>query len=353
AVQTKFLTDETKEALELVEEILLRTEYSDTDRIRELLEEKKSQAQQLLVAGGHATAARRVLSGTGTANYLDEKITGIEAFRHLEAVLDHFDETKEALPEAFVRFGKEIFTRRELLISFTGSEEAYKAFAEAAGKLLEALPEGKGSEDACIAREAELFPVREGIKTVSQVQYNAMGGNARLKGYPYTGAYNVLRAVLGSDYLWNRLRVLGGAYGCFSTFKRNGDMVFASYRDPAVAETLEVYRELPEYLRNYEADEREMTKNIIGAINGMDAPLSPQQTGTRSLYFYLYGLPESVYQTEREQVLSCTPEDLRALAEPIEAVLKDNMICVLGNADVIEENREIFDRVMTLSKEEA
>ena len=112
----------------------------------------------------------------------------------------------------------------------------------------------------------------EGFTTSGQVQYVARTGNFRKKGYEYTGALDILKVILSYDYLWMNLRVKGGAYGCMSGFKRSGESYFVSYRDPHLKRTLDVYEGIPAYVRDFQADEREMTKYIIGTISGKDVP---------------------------------------------------------------------------------
>ena len=144
------------------------------------------------------------------------------------------------------------------------------------------------------------------------------------------------------------IRVKGGAYGCMSGFRRNGDSYLVSYRDPNLAKTLEVYRGAAEYLRNYQADEEEMTKYVIGTISDMDVPLTPSGRGSMSMTAYLCGVTQEMLQRERDQVLNASVEEIRALADPIEAVVAQNNLCVIGSESAVEENRELFGQVKTL-----
>ena len=120
----------------------------------------------------------------------------------------------------------------------------------------------------------------EGFKTSGQVQFVAQTGNFKKKGLEYTGALDILKVILSYDYLWMNLRVKGGAYGCMSGFKRNGESYLVSYRDPHLKRTLEVYQGVVDYIRNFQADERDMTKYIIGTISGKDVPKTPQMKGS-------------------------------------------------------------------------
>ena len=152
------------------------------------------------------------------------------------------------------------------------------------------------------------------------------------------------------DYLWLNIRVKGGAYGCMSGFGRSGEGYLVSYRDPNLKETNEIYEGIPEYLRQFNPDDRDMTKYVIGTISNMDTPLTPSVKGSRGLSAYLSGVTEEMMQKERDEVLTATKEDIRALADIVQAVLDTGSFCVVGNEEKIEANREMFGSVESLSR---
>ena len=188
----------------------------------------------------------------------------------------------------------------------------------------------------------------EGFKTSGQVQYVAQTGNFKKKGLEYTGALEILKVILSYDYLWMNLRVKGGAYGCMSGFKRNGESYLVSYRDPHLKRTLDVYKGIPDYIRNFQADEREMTKYIIGTISGKDVPRTPQMKGSVSKTAYFCGVTEEMLQKERDQILNASAEDIHALAEIIEAVLAADQICVVGSESKVAEASDVLMEVKPL-----
>ena len=156
--------------------------------------------------------------------------------------------------------------------------------------------------------------------------------------------------ILSYDYLWLNIRVKGGAYGCMSGFGRSGEGYLVSYRDPNLKETNEIYEGIPEYLRQFNPDDRDMTKYVIGTISNMDTPLTPSVKGSRGLSAYLSGVTEEMMQKERDEVLTATKEDIRALADIVQAVLDTGSFCVVGNEEKIEANREMFGSVESLSR---
>jgi Zn-dependent M16 (insulinase) family peptidase len=184
-----------------------------------------------------------------------------------------------------------------------------------------------------------------------QVQYVARAGNYMKAGFRYTGALKVLKVILSYDYLWNNVRVKGGAYGCMCGFSGiDGDAYFTSYRDPNLSETNQIYERIADYVRNYSVDERDMTKNIIGTISTLDTPLTLQNKGSRSLSFYLAGVTPEDLQRERDEIRNVTNEDIRGLADLIRSILDAGNICVIGNENKVEENRSLFQCVKNLMK---
>ena len=185
----------------------------------------------------------------------------------------------------------------------------------------------------------------EGFKTASKVQYVARTGNFIDHGASYTGALQILKVILSYDYLWQNIRVKGGAYGCMSNFNRIGEGYLVSYRDPHLKRTMEVYEGVVDYLRSFEVSDRDMTKYIIGTISGMDQPMTPAGRGDRSMNLYMNHVSEEMIRKERAQVLDATQEDIRALADVVAAMLAAEQICVIGGEEKIEANREMFGDV--------
>ena len=212
-------------------------------------------------------------------------------------------------------------------------------------ELLESLPSDKTPVKP---QEILCEKKNEGFLDASKVQYVSRAGNFVKKGYSYTGTLRILKVIMGYDYLWINIRVKGGAYGCMSGFGKNGDTYFASYRDPKLRATNEIYEKIPEYLKEFDADERDMTKYIIGTISEMDTPLTPISRGRRSLICYLGHITDEELQKERDAVLSGTAEDIRALAPLVQAVLEEQDLCVIGNEETLRAEKEMFMELKNL-----
>ena len=193
-----------------------------------------------------------------------------------------------------------------------------------------------------------LIRKNEGFITSSQVQYVAKGANFMRLGYKYTGVMKVLETIMRYEYLWTHIRVLGGAYGAFVKFRRDGNMYFGSYRDPNLKETLNVYDNTGAFLRSFAVSDREMTKYIIGTISGMDMPLTPSLKGELAASSYIVGMTDEMRQKQRDEVLATTQEDIRNLADLVDACMEENAICVLGSSSKVNEAQDVFKTVKTL-----
>ena len=188
----------------------------------------------------------------------------------------------------------------------------------------------------------------EGFKTSSKVQYVARVGNFIDHGADYNGALQILKVILSYDYLWQNVRVKGGAYGCMSSFNRIGEGYFISYRDPNLRKTMETYEGVVNYLRKFTVDERDMNKYIIGTISNIDRPMTPATKGDRSMNLYMNHVSADMIRKERMEILGAQQEDIRALADVVEAVLAADQLCVIGSEEKIEEQKDMFGEVKTL-----
>ena len=329
----------------MIREILNTSKLDDGKRLYEIIARVKSRAQANLVSAGHSTAVLRGASYSSPMAAFQDEMAGVGYYQFIEKLEKEFDSRKEELVKKLTALMTEILRPELLCVSYTGERESLDTVM----KQVKALKDPLHTE----AAEASSKPMscekkNEGFTTSGQVQYVARTGNFRKKGYEYTGALDILKVALSYDYLWMNLRVKGGAYGCMSGFKRSGESYFVSYRDPHLKRTLEVYEGIPEYVRTFQADEREMTKYIIGTISGKDVPRTPQMQGSISKTAYFCGITEEMMQKERDQILNADVEDIRNLAPLVEAILSDDAVCVVGSETAIEKEREIFKEIKSL-----
>ncbi len=339
-IDVKVLYDKMDNAFDLLKEIISFTKLDDEKRLLEIIKEIKSRLQMYLTSAGHSASVSRAISYFSQVGRYNEVTNGISYFRFIQGLEADFDEVKDELIKNLNQLMVYIFRKENLIISFTSDEEGLDTLK---GKLLPFVEQLKEEEVDKVDEGFELHQLNEGFKTSGQVQYVARAGNFLDGGHEYTGALEVLRVILSYGYLWNNLRVKGGAYGCMCGFSRlNGNSYFVSYRDPNLKETNEIYEGIYEYLKNFDEDERDMTKYVIGAISNLDTPRTPRTKGTTSFAAYITGTSQEDLQKQRNEILGVTKEDIRGLADIVKTILDGRNICVIGNEDKIEAHKELF-----------
>lgn len=343
--KVKTLESKLQEAYDLSKEVLLESVFEDEKRLYEIIAELKSRIQSDMTSSGHQVAMGRAASYFSKSAAISNEINGISLYRLVCELEKNYEERKADLKTKLQDICKFLFRPENLMFDFTGSRESYEKF--------ETIVSGFAAELWNCKLDREGFSVvpekkNEAFMTAGQVQYVAKAGNFVKKGLPYTGALRMLKVIMGYDYLWNQVRVKGGAYGCMSGFSKNGDSYFVSYRDPNLAKTLEVYEGAIEYLRNFSGDERTMTQYLIGAVSDLDAPLTPQSKGLRSLSAYMTKQTEKDFQRERDELLAANQETIRGLAKYVESFLEDDCICVVGASAKVKECKELFYSVENL-----
>ena len=323
----------------ILEEILNHSVFTDEKRLGEVIQETRSRAKMKLENAGHSTAVSRATSYFSATAYYNELTGGTAYYHFLEQLEKDYANKKGEIMARLQEVSRKLFTRANMLVNYTADDKGYEQLPQNLKLLADKLPQGSGEKHAFTH---PVKNVNEGLKTSAQVDYVARCGNFRDAGLEYTGALKILQVILSYDYLWLNIRVKGGAYGCMSGFKRSGESYFVSYRDPHLRRTLEVYEGVPEYVRTFAADEREMTKYIIGTISGKDVPRTPQTQGALGRMAYFRGLTVEMLQKERDQILNATVEDIHALAPLIQAVLSDDQLCVVGSENAIEKAKDVF-----------
>lgn len=344
-VKLKVLEKNLDKALELMEQMLLSSDFTDTKRLGELVAQIKARLQANLSSSGHLVAAMRSMSSFSRYALYQDELKGIAFYRSICHIEKELSESPKSVSDKLAAIAKKLFARNRMLISFTGNNEAYGNAKPSLEKVIAGF-----DKMSAIGNQAEVHfnTAKEAFIDASQIQYVAKTGDFICEGYEYTGALRLLRIILSYDYLWINVRVKGGAYGCMNTFLRSGESYFVSYRDPNLSDTLDVYDRIPEYIKSFSPDERDMTKYIIGTFSALDTPMNPEAKGSRSLSAYLEGITYEQIQKERNEILNAQPEDIRRLADLVEAVLKKDSICVIGNENMIKESAGLFENVEKL-----
>lgn len=345
-ITVKVLPANIDQAFDLVSEIITTSKIDDYKRMKEILDEKKSHMEVSLQTEGHRAAALRATAGFSESGCVSELLSGISGYRLVKKYADNYDETAhKELVHKLTELIKIIFRKENLLLSFTTDKKNYDGVEDKLSSFTNSL----FTKD-CQKGHLEFSPSKkkEAFITPGQVQYTALAGNFRKNGLEYTGALRVLQVMMGYDFLWNNIRVKGGAYGVMGGAAPNGDSYFVTYRDPHLKRSLDVFSEVSDYLRNYEADDRTLTGFVIGAIGDMDTPKTPSAKGSYGLMAYLCHADIDKMQQHRDQMLDVTVEDIRKLADYVDAFEQDDSICVVGTSEKIEQHKDLFDEIEKL-----
>ena len=346
-ISVKVLHSNLDKAFELVQEIITSTRFDDTKRLKEIFGEQYARLQSDLASAGHQTAALRAMSYISPAAYVSDCVSGIGYFRNLEQLIRDIntEEGAKQIVEILGKLSKAIFRADNLLVDITGTDKEYQGIPENSKKFADSL-----YTDTIDMGRLEIHTSRknEAFKTAGQVQYVCRAGNFASKGLRYNGALRVLKVMMGYDYLWKNIRVIGGAYGCMSSYAKNGDSAFVTYRDPNLKNSIDVFEKAADYLRNFDDDDRTILQYIIGAISDLDTPKTPSGKGAYGLTAYLCNAKMENIQRNRDELLGTTKETIRSLADYVDAFMQDECLCVIGTNDKIDEAKDLFDNVEQL-----
>ncbi len=341
--------DEVVYGFSLMEEIITDSIFGDTKRLKEILGQIVSAKQSRLQSSGHAAAIDRARSYYSKRGHFKDQLSGITAYQRLKTVLAEFDSEKDTLVLALQKLTAAIFRKDGMWVDVAADADGYRALERSLAPFTAALDKMEHPDLGTVA-EPELKRKNEGFMLPVSVQYVGRCGNLIDAGYRYSGVLHVLAGALNCEYLYNAIRVRGGAYGCGCGFSSDtGDVIFYSYRDPNCKATDRVYRSVADYVRSWQVDEGELTKYVIGAFSDFERPLSPAQKAARSLYAYISGKTYADLQREREEMLQVTAEEFKAAAEIFDAVIGQNYICTIGSEEKLREDSEMFGTLLTLN----
>ncbi|TCK98768.1 hypothetical protein EDC19_1203 [Natranaerovirga hydrolytica] len=344
-VKAKAFVDKIPVLFKLVEEILLNTTIEDKKRLKEILLESRSRLQMNLNSSGHVAAANRATSYFSKISFYKELIGGITYYNFISTLVNEFDEKSDEIIDKLNQLIQYVFRKENLIVCFTGEDEAYEAVKKEVKDFSAKLYDVSIKESEL---KFDLKKLNEGFLTPGKIQYVAKAGNFIKEGFEYSGHLKVLQTLARLDYLWNNVRVKGGAYGVMCSFSRTGNTYITSYRDPNLKQTIDVYNKMVNYIENIHIDDRDMTKYIIGTISSMDADLTPYLKGETAVGRYMSEITYKDLQKEREEVLSTKEKDIKGLAELVDTVLKQDNLCVLGNENKLESNKELFGELKEL-----
>ncbi|MBO4679935.1 MAG: insulinase family protein [Lachnospiraceae bacterium] len=344
-VKSKVFNYRVADAFKLIEETLFKSKLDDKKRIKDNLEQSKVRIQGFMQQYGHNVSVGRASANISDGSALVDALTGMGQYRYIESILKDFDNKFDGL----VKDMKEILSilvNRGNLEVFAGSDAAgLEAFEKALKEFAVKL------KDESTELPHEQFGKNTGNEAFSSagtVQYAAMVGNFKSAGLEYKGSLQVLRSILNTDYLWNQIRVLGGAYGCFCSFTSTGDSFFASYRDPNLKNTYSTFEKIEDYVTNYSGDAEEIERYIISTIADYDAPLTASMKAAKTYSYYKMGITNEFKQRERDEILATTPEEIKSLSKYIGKIKEGKHLSCVAGEEMLKKEGDVFDKVTPL-----
>lgn len=342
-VGSSALSEEVAWAASLAEEVLRETDFSDTERMRDILGQRRIAMEQAFASAGHSAAMARVASYFLPAGVVREALSGVGFYRFLKDLLAHFDERAAALSAQLADLARRLFTDGGCTLSFAGTDGDLSAFERAS------TPFGGQPAEPALVVPAPLDG-HEAFVVASDVTYTACGWDRRLLGEPYGGRWLLASRILSYDYLWSEVRVKGGAYGAGFQTTRSGTSRFYSYRDPRIDETIERFRGAGDWIAGaFAPTEAEMDGYVVSTVASLDAPAKAREMLRRQDGLYFSGATLADRARVREEVLAAGAEDVRALGPSVDAIADAGCVCCFGNGETIRASREGFDVIDLLA----
>ncbi len=346
-VSAKVMNNELPKLFELTKEQLYTTRFDDKDRLKSLLTRWLAQMESSIKRDGRSVASTRISSYFTNRGVFDEQTSGLEFYWFVKDLVDNFDSKYQSIVDNLNNAAKLLFTRENMMTTVTCGEKEYAAFTKALDNFGAEMPSAKP-----VYHQWTFKPEikNEGILTASKVQYVMQGYDFKKIGYKWDAKMRVLNQIVSTDWLKNQVRVIGGAYGGYAQINPSGTITFNSYRDPNLKNTLAAYEKTPDYIANFNADEKTMTRFILGTISGMDMPLTVQQRGNQAFAYYFMKRTQNDMQKDREAILSTKVEDIRGFAQLLRDILAQKAICVYGNTDKINAEKDVFKSLISIDK---
>lgn len=348
----KATLEKSGELLDILRDVLLTAQLDNRERFKQIVLEEKAGAEAGLIPGGHRVVNSRLRARFNQADWVSEQVGGLENLFFLRKLAEDIETDWDAVLEKLEKTRELLINRAGMVVNVTADTASYRTIAPGLENLLTSLPVHPltGSTVQPENRRTEKR-ANEGLTIPAQVNYVGKGANLYALGYEPDGSVNVINRYLGTTWLWDKIRVQGGAYGGFSQFDQaSGTFTFLSYRDPNILPTLENYDNTVQFLRGLELDNSELTKSIIGAIGDLDVYLLPDAKGWTSMTRFLTHYTDEERQRIRDEVLGTTLSDFKRFAEVLEQVAQSGEVVVLGAADAIQKANQEKEGFLQVKK---
>lgn len=339
----KSFTNRLGDLLNLLREILLEPDFTDVKRLKDLLNEERSDMQMAIVSDGHLMAAKRVLSYTSKMATYEDLTSGIAYYRFLESWAEKSETDLLELGHLLKKLCAEIVSQGKLTMAITYDESDESSVKMAVVDFLKTFRR----ESEWLSRQLPEQSVKqnEAFITTGNINYVAQATNYKKYGYDYHGSYKVANRILSSTYLWDKVRVEGGAYGAMSEISRTGDILLVSYRDPNIEKTYERYLAAADYLMAFEEEQEALDSYIIGTISRLDHPLTPSMETARMMMLYFAELKQEDIERERAEIIKTTVTDIQRVGKVLKTTFADIKRCTFGTEEAINKDKACFERI--------
>ncbi|BCS89165.1 insulinase family protein [Pseudodesulfovibrio sediminis] len=333
-VRTKATVDNIPATLEILAEVLTEAKLDNKERLTRIVSEARARAEQRLVPSGHMIVATRLRARTHQAHAMEEAMSGLTNLNFLRSLEQRIEDDFRSVAKDLEKLRSLLLGRNTVIINATMDQASYTGIESEVAALVTALPDVNAPAATRVMPD---LPGREGLAIPAQVNYVGKGCNVAEHGFTFSGAAQVVNKLIRTGYLWEKVRVQGGAYGAFCIMDRlAGALAFVSYRDPNVADTITAFDGVADYLENVQLSNDELEKSVIGAIGEIDAYQLPDAKGFTALVRHLTNQDDAYLQTIRDQVLAVTEKDFRDFAEAVRINAEQGDICVLGDSLAME-----------------
>ncbi|MBM6828424.1 insulinase family protein [Anaerotignum lactatifermentans] len=344
-INFKILKEDLEEGFTFLKEILTETDYTNVESLLKIVKSAKLKGEMYFQNQAHSTAIFRSRAAVSAGAATKEQTSGISYYHFLCNTEKSLLENPSAVVAGLKAIAKKILVRDQVQGTVGCSKSDFAEYAHWFADLKKYLPEGNMERTTVHFQPKER---KEGFRISSKVQYNIKTWDLAMGNIPYHGNMQVLKTIITLEYLWNQIRVQGGAYGCGCNFQRNGGVYFYSYRDPNLRKTYDVYGNLSDKIKDFQADEREMTKYIIGTINRFDQPKTNGELLDYGTALYFAGITEEMRQQERMEILNTSAAEIRQYEDLLKMIANSENICTIGGEEILNAQKDYFDSVENL-----
>jgi hypothetical protein len=344
-ISGKALTSKVGKLFQLVNEILFHSLIDDTKRLKQVVTRHQARLEARIKSDGLHVAMSRADSYFSQQGKFEELVEGLDYYWFISALVGDFERRSPEIVSHLIKTAELLFQKNNLVAAVTCESDDYEIFESGLDTLA-----GQLKSDRVHPQSWDLVSKtsNEGILTPSKVQFVVLGCDFKKLGYEWSGKMRVLNQVLSREWLQNQIRIIGGAYGGFSVISPTGRFLFLSYRDPNLIDTLNSYKQTPDYLKAFDANEDEMTRFIIGTIARIDRPLTVSEKGKHAIRNYFENVAANDLQEERDNILNTTREDIQRMVHLVSEVLHENFYCVYGNKELLQSEAHLFNRLIEI-----